>query len=66
MMRDCRTHKKNQVMGWIDYGTAYDMVSHSWIEEVMGILRIADNIKKLTVKALCFVVIIFCGFPREC
>ena len=46
VMRDCRTHKKNLVMGWIDYRKAYDMVPHSWIEEVTGMMEIADNKKK--------------------
>ena len=45
MTRDCRTHKKNLVMGWIDYRKVYDMVPHLWIEEVMGMMGIADNIK---------------------
>ena len=46
VIRDYRTYKKNLVIGWIDYRKAYDMVPHSWIEEVMGMMGIADNIKK--------------------
>ena len=51
-MRDCRTHKKNLVMGWIDYRKAYDMVPHSWIEEVIGMMGIADNIKKFMLDSM--------------
>ena len=47
-MRDCRIRRKILVMGWIDYRKAYDMVPHSWIEEVMRMTGIADYIKKFT------------------
>ena len=52
IIRDCRTHKKNLVMGWIDYRKEYDMVPHSWIEEVMRVMEIADNIKKFMLDSM--------------
>ena len=50
VMRDCRTHKKNLVMGWIDYRKAYDMVPHSWIEEVMGMMGDRRQHKEIYVR----------------
>ena len=40
------------MMGWIDYRKAHDMVPHSWIEEVMGMMGIADNIKKFMLDSM--------------
>ena len=35
---------KNLSMAWIDYKKAYDMVPHSWINEVVDMLGVAGNI----------------------
>ena len=34
-------------MGWIDYRKAYDMAPHSWIKEMLGIVKVAENVKGL-------------------
>ena len=34
-------------MAYIDYGKAYDMVSHSWILEMMKVMGIAKNVGSL-------------------
>ena len=34
-------------MGWIDYKKAYDMIPHSWILEMLGLVKVADNVKGL-------------------
>ena len=30
-----------------EHGKAYDMVSHSWIVEILGTVKVADNVKGL-------------------
>ena len=35
-------------MGWIDYKKADGMVSHGWMTEAMKMVRITDNIVKLS------------------
>ena len=39
--------KRCLVMGWIDYGKTYDMVPHSWIDEMLEMVKVADNMKGL-------------------
>ena len=34
-------------MAWVDYKKAYDMVPHSWLLEVIGMMGVADNICNL-------------------
>ena len=34
-------------MAWVDYKKAYDMVPHSWILEVVGMMGVADNVRNL-------------------
>ena len=34
-------------MAWIDYKKAYDMVPHSWVLEVMGMMGVAGNVDGL-------------------
>ena len=34
-------------MAWVDYKKAYDMVPHSWILEVVGMMGIAENVCQL-------------------
>ena len=31
-------------MAWIDYRKAYDMVSHSWISEILELVQVSDSI----------------------
>ena len=34
----------NLEMAWIDYRKAYDMVSHSWISEILELVQVSDSI----------------------
>ena len=34
----------NLEMTWIDYRKAYDMVSHSWISEILELVQVSDSI----------------------
>ena len=34
----------NLEMAWIDYRKAYDMVSHSWISEILELAQVSDSI----------------------
>ena len=47
VMSDSRSRKTNLAMGWIDYKKAYDMVPHSWISEVLELLKVSNNVKLL-------------------
>ncbi len=35
-----RVKKRNLNMAWIDYRKAYDMVPHSWIVEMLRMVRV--------------------------
>ena len=37
--------KKNLSVAWIDYKKGYDMVSHSWIVECLGMVGVSEQIK---------------------
>ena len=37
--------KKNLSVAWIDYKKRYDMVSHSWIVESLGMVGVSEQIK---------------------
>ena len=39
-------------MAWIDYKKAYDFVPHSWINECMEMLGIAENVRNLLKKSM--------------
>ena len=45
--REARAMKRSLSMGWIDYRKAYDMVPHSWILEMMGKVKVAENVQSL-------------------
>ena len=47
VFREARLKKRCLSMGRIDYKKAYDMVPHSWILEMLGMLRVAGNVKDL-------------------
>ena len=47
ILREARIKKRCLAMGWIDYRKAYDMVPHSWIEEMLELVNVADNVKGL-------------------
>ena len=46
VLKDCRKRRTNLAMAWIDYGKAYDFVTHSWILECLDMFGIAENIRK--------------------
>ena len=35
-------------MGWIDDRKAYDMVPYSWTKEMLGMVKVAENVKSLS------------------
>ena len=42
--------KKNLAVVWIDCKKAYDTVSHPWIVECLGIVRVSEQIKHFFVE----------------
>ena len=47
LLRKAKVQKRNLAMGWIDYRKAYDMVPHSWIIEMLSLVKVAGNVKDL-------------------
>ena len=47
ILREARTKKRFLSMAWIDYRKAYDMVPHSWIKEMLGLVKVAGNVQRL-------------------
>ena len=47
ILREAKLKKKCLSMAWIDYRRAYDLVPHSWILEMMSIVKVAENVKGL-------------------
>ena len=47
ILRQARAKQRNLAMSWIDYKKAYDMVPHSWIREMLGMLKVAGNVQRL-------------------
>ena len=47
VLREAKLKKRNLSMGWIDYRKAYDLVPHSWILEMMGKVKVAENVQGL-------------------
>ena len=52
MLNHCKKRHINLSMAWIDYKQAYDFVPHSWINECMDLLGIADNVRKILEKRI--------------
>ena len=44
ILHNCRKRKKNLSMAWVDYKKACDMVPHSWIITIIGMVGLADSI----------------------
>ena len=44
--------KKNLSVAWIDYKKGYDMVSHSWIVECLGMVGMSEQIKCFLSKSM--------------
>ena len=47
ILREVRRKKRSLAMSWIDYKKAYDMVPHSWILEMLEMVKVARNISTL-------------------
>jgi len=47
ILREARMKKRYLAMGWIDYKKAYDMVPHSWIMEMLDLVKVAGNMSSL-------------------
>ena len=47
ILREARAKKRCLAMAWIDYRKAYDMVPHSWILEMLKMLKVAGNVERL-------------------
>lgn len=47
ILKEARIKIRCLDMGWIDYRKAYDMVPHSWIIEMLELVKVADNVKGL-------------------
>ena len=52
VLREAKVMKRSLAMGWIDYRKAYDMVPHSWIVEMLGLVKVAGNVKNLLVGSM--------------
>ena len=47
ILREARAKQRFLSMAWIDYRKAYDMVPHSWIREMLGLVKVAGNVQRL-------------------
>ena len=45
ILKNFRRTCKGFAVGWIDRNKAYNMVPHSWLKEVVELVRLADNVK---------------------
>ena len=52
MLNDSKKKQINLSMAWIDYKQACDFVPHSWINECMDLLGIADNVRNILEKRI--------------
>ena len=46
-MSEVRATKRNLSVCWIDYKKEYDMVPHSWVLEMFGMVGVAENVRNL-------------------
>ena len=52
VLKDCKKRHANLSMVWIDYRKAYDLVSHSWVNEYMEMFGIAKNLRTFLQKGM--------------
>ena len=52
VLREVKAKKRCLSMGWIDYRKAYDMVPHSWICEMMEMVKVARNVESLLSRSM--------------
>ena len=53
LLQEVKLRKKN-LMGWINYQKAYDVVCHSWVIESLNMMGIAKNVVNLLGKKMKF------------
>ena len=46
ILRNCRRRLTNLAVAWIDYTKAYDMVPHSWIIRMNGVVSCSQQCKE--------------------
>ena len=47
VLKEVKRKRRCLSMAWLDYKKAYDMVPHSWLLEVMGMMGVAENVEGL-------------------
>ena len=52
VLREARVKKRCLSMAWIDYRKAYDMVPHSWIVEMLRMVKVAGNVEGLVTRSM--------------
>ena len=52
ILSESKTKRKDLAMAWIDYKTAYDMVSHSWIINSLQMYKISHEVIKFINKTM--------------
>ena len=52
VLNDCKKRHTNLGMAWIDNKKAYDMISHSWILESLGLVQMSENIVEFIRKSI--------------
>lgn len=51
IMLGSKNRKTNLAIEWVGYNKAYNMVPHSWIRQVLEVLKTVKNIKRLIVNS---------------
>ena len=52
VLKDCKKRHTNLSMAWIDYRKAYDLIPHSWVNECIEMLGIAENLRMFLQKIM--------------
>ena len=52
VLQEVRRKKRHLSVAWIDYKKAYDMVPHSWIQEVLHMMKVAGNVSELLERSM--------------
>ena len=50
--REAKRKKRHLSMAWIDYRKAYDMVPHSWMQDMMSMVKVAGNVTGLLTNSM--------------
>ena len=52
VLKEAREKKRCLSMAWIDYRKAFDMVPHSWIVEMLRMVKVAGNVEGLVTRSM--------------